>query len=90
VRPSANRYTAFDLGADGVGGRVVRVAEGGAIVDEVAAREGLGAFVCMLGGEDGRTLLMCCAPDFYAHDRAPVREAVLVATEVDVPHAGRP
>jgi hypothetical protein len=44
----------------------------------------------MLGGDDGRTLLMCCAPDFYEHNRAPVREAVLVATEVDVPHAGRP
>ncbi len=76
--------------ADGIGGRVVRVAEGGAIVDEVAAPEGLGVFACMLGGEDGRTLLMCCAPDFYEHTRAPVREAVLVATEVDVPHAGRP
>ncbi|MGY1764286.1 SMP-30/gluconolactonase/LRE family protein [Geodermatophilus sp. SYSU D00779] len=76
--------------ADAVGGRVVRVEQGGAIVDEVAAPEGLGVFACMLGGEDGRTLLMCCAPDFYEHNRAPVREAVLVATEVAVPHAGRP
>jgi sugar lactone lactonase YvrE len=76
--------------ADAVGGRVVRVAQGGAIVDEVAAPEGLGVFACMLGGEDGRTLLMCCAPAFYEHNRAPVREAVLVATEVAVPHAGRP
>src|SRR3712207_2264647 len=63
--------------ADAVGGRVVRVAQGGAIVDEVAAPQGLGVFACMLGGEDGRTLLMCCAPDFYEHNRAPVREAVL-------------
>jgi sugar lactone lactonase YvrE len=76
--------------ADAVGGRVVRVAEGGQIVDEVAAPSGLGVYACMLGGDDGRTLLMCCAPDFYEHNRAPVREAVLVATEVDVPHAGRP
>jgi sugar lactone lactonase YvrE len=75
--------------ADAVGGRVVRVAQGGAIVDEVAAPEGLGVFACMLGGDD-RTLLMCCAPDFYEHNRAPAREAVLVATEVGVPHAGRP
>jgi sugar lactone lactonase YvrE len=73
-----NRYTAWDLAPDGV------------VVDEVAAPSGLGVFACMLGGEDGRTLLMCCAPDFYEHNRAPVREAVLVATEVDVPHAGRP
>jgi sugar lactone lactonase YvrE len=76
--------------ADGFHGRVVRVAPGGATVEEIAAPEGMGVFACMLGGEDGRTLLMCCAPDFLEHNRAPVREAVLVATEVDVPHAGRP
>src|SRR3712207_5981124 len=76
--------------ADAVGGRVVRVAQGGAIVDEVATPEGLGVFACMLGGEDGRTLPMCCAPGFHGHNRAPVREAVLVAPEVAVPHAGRP
>lgn len=76
--------------ADAVGGRAVRIAAGGALVDEIAAPEGLGVFACMLGGDDGRTLLMCCAPDFYEHNRAPVREAVLVATEVAVPHAGRP
>ena len=76
--------------ADGLGGRVVRVAPGGALVDEIAAPEGLGVFACALGGDDGRTLLMCCAPDFFEHSRAPVREAVLVTARVDVPHAGRP
>jgi sugar lactone lactonase YvrE len=76
--------------ADGIGGRVVRLAPGGAIVEEIAAPEGMGLFACALGGEDGRTLLLCCAPDFFEHTRAPVREAVLVATEVDVPHAGLP
>ena len=76
--------------ADGLNGRVLRVASGGSIVEEVAAPEGMGVFACALGGDDGRTLLMCCAPDFYEHSRAPVREAILVATEVDVPHAGRP
>ena len=76
--------------ADAVGARAVRVAPGGAVVDEVPAPDGMGTFACALGGEDGRTLLMCCAPDFYEHNRAPVREAELVATEVDVPHAGRP
>ena len=76
--------------ADAVGGRVVRVAPGGAIVDEVRAPDGLGVYACQLGGDDGSTLLMCAAPDFYEHLRAGVREAVLLATEVDVPHAGRP
>ena len=76
--------------ADAVGGRVARVAPDGSIVESVAAPEGLGVFACMLGGEDGRTLLMCCAPDFYEHNRAPVREAVLVATDIAVAHAGCP
>jgi sugar lactone lactonase YvrE len=76
--------------ADAVGGRVARIAPGGAIVDEVKAPEGMGVFACALGGDDGRTLLMCCAPDFFEHNRAPVREAELVAADVDVPHAGRP
>jgi hypothetical protein len=50
----------------------------------------LGVFGCMLGRDNGRTLLMCCAPAFYEHNRGPARAAVLVATEVGVPHAGRP
>jgi sugar lactone lactonase YvrE len=76
--------------ADGLGGRAVRVAPGGAIVEEIPAPEGMGLFACQLGGDDGRTLLLCCAPDFFEHTRAPVREAVLLATEVEVPHAGLP
>ena len=76
--------------ADAVGGRVVRISPAGEVVDEVRGPEGQGVFACALGGEDGRTLLMCCAPDFYEHNRAPVREASLVTTTVDVPHAGRP
>jgi sugar lactone lactonase YvrE len=76
--------------ADGLNSRVLRIAPGGAIVEEIAAPEGMGVFACALGGDDGRTLLLCCAPDFYEHTRAPVREAVLVSTEVAVPHAGLP
>ena len=49
-----------------------------------------GAFACMLGGEDGRTLLLCSAPDFIEANRKDVREAVLLTTTVDVPHGGRP
>ena len=47
-------------------------------------------FACMLGGEDGRTLLLCAAPDFLEHNRTDTREAVLLTTTVDVPHAGLP
>ncbi len=76
--------------ADAIGARVIRVAPGGAIVDEVKAPEGQGAFACMLGGDDGRTLLVCLAPDFFEQARRAAREAVLATTIVDVPHAGRP
>ncbi|TQS42978.1 SMP-30/gluconolactonase/LRE family protein [Cryptosporangium phraense] len=76
--------------ADAVGGRAVRVSPGGEIVDEIPAPDGLGVYACQLGGDDGRTLLLCSAPDFYEHLRHDKREAVLLAAEVDVPHAGRP
>jgi sugar lactone lactonase YvrE len=76
--------------ADEAGGRCIRVAPGGAIVDEVRTPEGLGSFACALGGEDGRTLLVCAAPDFLEATRRQAREAVLLTTIVEVPHAGRP
>jgi sugar lactone lactonase YvrE len=76
--------------ADARGGRCCRLAPGGEIVDEVAAPHGLQFFACMLGGEDGRTLLLCAAPDFSARRRSAAREAVLLTTTVDVPHGGLP
>lgn len=74
--------------ADAVGGRVCRVAEGGAILEEVVP--GAGVFACMLGGSDGRTLFLSCAPDFDEHARSAAREAEIRAVRVDVPHAGLP
>ena len=74
--------------ADAVGGRVCRVAEGGEILEEIMA--GSGVFACMLGGSDGRTLFLSCAPDFDEHARSAAREAEIRAVRVDVPHAGRP
>jgi sugar lactone lactonase YvrE len=76
--------------ADDVGARCVRLAPGGAIVEELAMPDGLGGFACMLGGDDGRTLLVCAAPDFVEANRAAAREAVLLTTSVDAPHAGLP
>ena len=76
--------------ADSLGGRACRIAEGGGIVDEIRAPEGFGFFACMLGGDDGRTLLLCAAPDFAEHERSQKAEAVLFTTTVDVPHAGLP
>lgn len=74
--------------ADALHARVIRVREGGEIVDEIPT--GTGVFACMLGGEDGRTLFLCAAPSFAEHERRPVREAQLLAVKVDVPHGGLP
>jgi hypothetical protein len=48
----------------------------------------IGVFARMLGGEDGKTLLMCAAPDFAQEARKAAREASLFTATV--PHAGRP
>ena len=76
--------------ADEAGHRCIRIAEGGEIVDEIPAPDGLHVFACMLGGDDGRTLLMCVAPDFFEGNRRAAREARLLTTTVDVPGAGWP
>lgn len=76
--------------ADAIGARLIRIAPGGEIVAEIAAPDGQGVFACMLGGDDGRTLLACVAPDFLEHARRGVREASLATVTVDVPHAGLP
>jgi sugar lactone lactonase YvrE len=76
--------------ANALGGVVCRVAPGGEIVDEVAMPDGLGVFACGLGGDDGRTLVACAAPDFYEEPRKAAREAQLLKTTVDVPRAGLP
>jgi sugar lactone lactonase YvrE len=76
--------------ADEVGARCVRLAPGGRIVDEIPAPDGLDFFACMLGGDDGRTLLMCAAPDFGEEARSAAHEAILLAATVDVPRAGLP
>ena len=44
----------------------------------------------MLGGDDGRTLFMCTAPSFAEHERRDARDARVLSTRVDHPHAGTP
>jgi sugar lactone lactonase YvrE len=76
--------------ANALGAALCRVAPGGQIVEEVAMPDGLGVFACGLGGEDGRTLIACAAPDFQEQARSAAREAVLLTATVDVPRAGLP
>lgn len=75
--------------ADAVGNRVVRVAEGGRVLDQISTGD-LGVFACMLGGEDGRTLFMCAAPSFAEHECMNTRNAKVLYTRVGVAHAGLP
>jgi sugar lactone lactonase YvrE len=76
--------------ANAIAGVLCRVAPGGEIVEEVPMPDGLGVFACGLGGEDGRTLVACAAPDFDEKARSAAREALLLQTTVDVPHGGLP
>jgi len=76
--------------ANALGGVLCRVAPGGEIVEEIAVPDGLGVFACGLGGDDGRTLIACAAPDFHEEARKAAAEAVLLTTTVDVPRAGLP
>jgi sugar lactone lactonase YvrE len=76
--------------ADAKGARCIRVVEGGDIVEEIAAPDGLSVYACMLGGADRRTLLLCCAPGGLAPNLDSVGDGTLLTTEVDVPGAGRP
>lgn len=75
--------------ADTLGSCVMRVADGGEVLDKVDVGDD-SAYACALGGDDGRTLFICVAPDHDAQSRAAAREARLLSTTVDVPHAGRP
>ena len=71
--------------ADAMGNRLLRVAEGGEIVDELDP--GSPVYACGLGGADGRTLFACAAPDFDEKARSAAREASLIALRVPVPAA---
>jgi sugar lactone lactonase YvrE len=76
--------------ANALAGALCRVAPGGEIVEEIGMPDELGVFACGLGGEDGRTLVACAAPDFDEGARSAAREALLLTTTVDVPGAGLP
>lgn len=73
--------------ADAYAGRAIRVAPGGAIVDEIRVPDGMGVFACALGGESGRTLLLCAVPTTAPVVPGGPHNGVLLTTEVLVPGA---
>jgi len=75
--------------ADAAHGRLIRVAESGRIMEELKTN-GLSAFACMLGGDDGRTLFACVAPAFSEARASANNNGSILMTKVEVPHAGLP
>jgi sugar lactone lactonase YvrE len=75
--------------ADTIHRRAVRMAEGGKVLEEIdTTPEGI--FAVALGGDDGKTLFLCAAPDWDEGARKAAREGRMLATTVDVPRAGTP
>jgi sugar lactone lactonase YvrE len=70
-------------------GRVLRVREGGEVLDEIKVTNDF-AFACMLGGDDRRTLYMCTAASSDPTVTRDLRSGRIEAIEVDVPGAGLP
>lgn len=75
--------------ADAMGKRALRIAEGGEVLDEVSGGD-MGIYACMLGGKDGKTLYLCCAPTFAEDALVGAASAKVQYARVDVPHAGMP
>jgi sugar lactone lactonase YvrE len=77
--------------APGDAGVVLRVREGGEVLDRIELDRP--SYACMLGGEDGRTLFMV-AQKWFGPDRMDeliaARTGLVLTARVDVPHAGWP
>jgi len=67
---------------------VLRVREGGEVVDQIATEQE--AIACMLGGHDRKTLFICTAESTDPARCRQSRTARLLSTPVEVSGAGRP
>jgi sugar lactone lactonase YvrE len=68
----------------------LRVREGGEVTDRIAMPGGRGAYACMLGGEDRRTLYICTSEGDEADRQAGRSRGWIEEVRVDVPGAGLP
>ncbi len=94
--PQGNLPDGICLDADGaiwsacpITGHVLRVREGGEILDRLDTGRG-GAFACMLGDDDRRTLYVCTAGTSEPEACASARDARIERIRVDVAGTGRP
>jgi sugar lactone lactonase YvrE len=70
--------------------RAARISPEGEILEEIAAPDDRVFYGAMLGGEDGRTLMLTGAPDWREARPEGELASELYTTRVDVPHAGLP
>lgn len=97
------RYSNVEYGPDGctldaegcvwagnsLGNHIARISPQGEVLETIDAPEdGMSAYALQLGGEDGRTLLMCVAPDWRLGMGGDEPRASLWTVAVDVPHHG--
>ena len=75
--------------ADPLGCEVVRIADGGRVLDRISTGDE-GAFACVLGGDDGRELFVCTYSAAASADPAGPPVGRIVATRVAVPSGGSP
>lgn len=93
VPGSAPDGCALDAGggiwfSDARGSRVLRVVEGGEVTDVIATP--MPTFACTLGGADGRTLFVLCAPASRPEEVAGRGAGAIYTITVAHAHAGRP
>ncbi len=76
--------------ASPVSNRIVRVAEGGEVLEVIHTSDERQPFACMLGGPDRRTLFVCTALESEPEACRRHLAGRIEAVDVDVPGAGRP
>lgn len=74
--------------SDALGSQVIRVTEGGEVTHTVPTPAP--TFACQLGGEDGRTLFVLCAPGSHPDEVAGKGKGAIWALPVEHPAAGLP
>lgn len=68
--------------------RLLRVGEGGVILDEIVTT--MNTYACMLGGPEGNHLFAMTAPSSDARVASASRDGAIEMVQVAVPRAGRP
>ncbi|MEO6653724.1 MAG: SMP-30/gluconolactonase/LRE family protein [Ilumatobacteraceae bacterium] len=74
--------------SDALGSQVVRVEEGGRVTDRIETPQL--TYACALGGDDGCTLFVLCAPGSDPAVVAGAAAGAIYTTTVTRPHAGLP